>query len=316
MPPMVTAGEEFSMQFSCMYPDKSLCPAYYMVLFHGPTRQSVLPDAFGNLTWTANPPDQYTVVSANWTIHDPGVYRVYAYPQLNTGPQWQGMSEPWYKAGVQGSPFNVVVTPNHNANSLRISEDSGGCTSDDIDDGRYLSINASSELTATYNGTGRSYIYVPYQCKIPHRTILDVVKAIPSSKHFVFLGDSTMRGPFCVKIWKGLHGTVRDSVCDYMTDPEQYLPARWTDKTTTVEVPDYTRDFPETRNVSATFVWSPDPDTFKQKKDIILAMNPPPTHVVMNMGAYVNPRCILTIDGLVARQQGVCGIFTRNFSAS
>jgi hypothetical protein len=101
-----------------------------------------------------------------------------------------------------------------------------------------------------------------------------------------------------------------------MTDPEQYLPARWTDKTTTVEVPDYTRDFPETRNVSATFVWSPDPDTFKQKKDIILAMNPPPTHVVMNMGAYVNPRCILTIDGLVARQQGVCGIFTRNFSAS
>jgi hypothetical protein len=197
------------------------------------------------------------------------------------------MDAPWHKASVQGTPIDITVTPNPNESAT--SEGYGVCTSDQIDDGRYLSTDqalAPPEFTAMYNDTDRSYIYAPYNCKIPHRTIIDVAKSIPSAKHFVFLGDSTMRGAFCARIWENIHGTVKDSVCDYMTDPETYLPTRWTDKTSTVEL-DASRGFTETRNVSISFIWNPTPEVFEVKKAVLLAMDPPPTHVVMNMGAYV-----------------------------
>ena len=72
------AGEPFKMTFHCLFPEHFLCPSYFLILFHGPTRQTVPPDNFRPVDTT----DEFVYGSreAEWTIMDEGEYTVYSYP--------------------------------------------------------------------------------------------------------------------------------------------------------------------------------------------------------------------------------------------
>lgn len=173
------------MVFHCTFPDKSLCPPYYMVLFHGPTRQSVLPENFSELNWTYTSPDDFASVNAKWTIHDAGQYLVYAYPQFIYCGKWKEMEFPWEKATVQGTPLTISVIPGTSATE----EGYQVCSANDIDAGRYLSTNpkvSSKEFADMYAGSGRDFVWAPYKCKIPHRTITEAIDLMPPAKHFLF----------------------------------------------------------------------------------------------------------------------------------
>jgi len=286
IPSTVVAGEEFTMQFSCLYPEKSLCPPYYMVFFHGPSRQSVLPDAFTSLNWTVNSPHEFATVQATWTIHDPGHYNVYIYPQFVYCDIWQDMEFPWEKAAVQDTPFQLTVQPSPHATTPDTQEGYGTCTtSEEIDHGRYLSTNISSNprFTSMYAHSGRHFIWKPYTCNIPVRNIHEALDLIPSAKHFMFLGDSTTRGGFCTRIWQDLHGSVAGSVCDYKTDDGTvYWDLKWGHKFTSVLLEKNDNRQVE-RNVSFSFLWLA--DNFTEVGPTLLSLTePPPSHVVFNMG--------------------------------
>ena len=227
IPISVVAGEEFTMQFICTSPEPSFCPPYYMVLFHGPTKLSVTPEAFDQLNWTHSAPGEHAVVNAKFVIHDPGHYRVFAYPQFMKCDHWMDLQYPWHSATVQDCSLEITVI----GKRPPPVEGYGICTTEQIDNGRYLSVNASPEFSSLYSHTNRSYIYAPYNCKIPHRTFLDAIKALPTAKHFAYFGDSTMRSPFCSRVWENLHGTVEDSLCDYLNSPMTYNDNKWGHKT-------------------------------------------------------------------------------------
>jgi hypothetical protein len=266
------------MQFICTHPDARLCPDYFLVIFHGPTRQTVPPDAFEAVNWTNNFPIEGAVVTAKWTIQDPGHYLLYAYPDFVKCSQWKGDAFPWNTASVQGCPFEVNVKPRNPTSSGDISEGYGTCSAEQIHHGRYLAIDptlTSPEFSAMYNDTGRSFVYAPYQCKIPHRTVPEAVRLIPLAKHFLYLGDSTTRGPFCT-VWEGLHGTAENTSCGLRAP--NYLR---TNKFTHALVGE------EPRSVNFSFIWSPKGPFEKMVLKTIMELNPPPTHVVFNVGLYV-----------------------------
>lgn len=274
------------MVFHCTFPDKSLCPPYYMVLFHGPTRQSVLPENFSELNWTYTSPDDFASVNAKWTIHDAGQYLVYAYPQFIYCGKWKEMEFPWEKATVQGTPLTISVIPGTSATE----EGYQVCSANDIDAGRYLSTNpkvSSKEFADMYAGSGRDFVWAPYKCKIPHRTITEAIDLMPPAKHFLFVGDSLTRGGFCARIWESLHGTVQGGVCDYKNSPAEYWDMKWGHKFThKVFEKDDKRDVE--RNVSFSYLWVA--HNFSTVVPTILTLtDPPPTHVVFNMGLYYLP---------------------------
>ena len=129
------------------------------------------------------------------------------------------MEYPWTSASVMGAPFRLVVK----ATTVKEQQEGYGVcqTHDDIDMGRYLSTNASissKEFAELYADTGREFVWAPYNCKVPHRTAQEAISALPMANHFVFMGDSTTRGPFCAKVYMGVHGTVEGGVCDYLTE--------------------------------------------------------------------------------------------------
>ena len=285
----VIAGEEFTMEFYCTYPDTDMCPPYYMVLFHGPSRQSVLPDAFTSTNWTFKSPHEYAVVRANWTIHDPGMYNVYVYPQFVYCKQWKGMDWPWQKATVQGSPFQLTVQSRRV--DVTIPADAEGyetCTSEEIDQGRYLSTNASisnPRFAAMYEGSGRNFVWAPYKCKVPTRNAHQALDLIPTGKHFLFIGDSLTRGGFCTWIWEYVHGSVDGSVCDFKNAPSIYWDMKWGHKFTSV-ILEKNENRSEERNISFSFLWVA--HNFDTVLPTLLSLtDPPPTHVVFNMGLYV-----------------------------
>jgi hypothetical protein len=115
-----------------------------------------------------------------------------------------------------------------------------------------------------------------------------VIPFLLSTNHFLFIGDSTMRGPFCAKVWEMLHGTVAGSVCDYRNNSMDYWEMRWGHKFTWKTF----KDEGWNRNVSFSFLWLP--REFSAIEEVLLSLkDPAPTHVVFNMGLYV-------------RQQGSC----------
>lgn len=296
VPGTVMAGEEFEIQFTCTYPDKHLCPEYFMVLFHGPTRQNILPTNFSPVNWTYSAPGNVATLFAKWTIHDQGEYKVYAYPQFVYCGQWDKMDYPWQKASVQGTPFSLTVKPG----TVTLEEGYGVCSSEDIDNGRYLSTDVSlspPRFTDMFSGIAstRQFIYAPYKCKIPPRTIRKALSLIPKANHFVFIGDSLTRGGFCTRIWEQLHGDVIGSVCDYKTNGENYWDMKWGHKFTHYIVDNDTdhkdsdadnEDGTRTgsRNVSFSFLWVA--NEFGIVVPTLLSLDPPPTHVVFNMGLY------------------------------
>lgn len=102
---------------------------------------------------------------------------------------------------------------------------------------------------------------------------------MPLAKHILFIGDSTTRGPFCVLVWEVLHGTVEGGPCNY--NSPNYRDEKWHHKFTSKVI-----DAPEgPRNVSFSCLWAP---TFLAPvTDVLLSLtDPPPTHVVFNVGLY------------------------------
>jgi len=271
VPSVVTAGEEFTMEFVCTNPNEKMCPTYYQVLFHGPTKLSVPPENFGELNRTNQSPFKYASLKAAYTILDPGQYRVYAYPELYYCSQWNKMEYPWHRGMVEGCPIDIRVLPG----SKKVVEGWGSCTSKTIHDGRYVAVDSSPELSEMYQHTNRSYIYAPYDCKIPARSIPQALAELPSAKHILYIGDSVTRNPFCNHIWRRIHGTVMDSACDPARESYHY-----SHKFTSITVDDG-------RQVNFSFLWSPGWETFRTKNvEILLAMDPLPTHIVMNFGLY------------------------------
>jgi hypothetical protein len=292
IPSEVFAGESFKLVFHCEAADHSLCPEYYLVMFHGVTRQTIPPPNFKVSPSSINPPHSWSVVEATWTINDPGEYSVYAYPEFQYMRDTQRlycklwketMTYPWHQAAVQNCPIHLSVK--RKPNTYPPEEGYGICSEKDLKTARYLSTNpldSSKRFAALYENTKRSFIWAPYTCKIPHRSIDQAIAAIPSAKHIVLIGDSTLRGPFCTRIWENLHGTVHDSVCDYKQHNQTYYEQKWGHKFTWREFQDESSQTGR-RNVSFSFLWSP-VWFYGRGLPELLKMDPAPTHVVFNMG--------------------------------
>jgi len=259
------------MQFICKTPDDKLCPTYYILMFHGPTRLTVNPEAFGPLNWTWASPNEYAVLTVTWTIPDPGKYRVYAYPELPYCSQWNYLVYTWIRATVDGTPFDLTVLPNGDA----VEEGYASCTNKQIYNGRYLSVDpslSSTEFAAMYNSTGRAFVWAPYDCKIPALTLPEVVSSLPSAKHIVFLGDSVMRSGFCHTIWEPIRG-VRDGACN--STPDEY---HFSHKFTNLVV----EEGGISRSVNFTLLWTRWIEDLYNNLDIMLSLEPPPTHIVLS----------------------------------
>src|SRR5947207_10669264 len=138
-----------------------MCPDTYTVMFHGPSRHSIPPESFQKIDWNPNPPHHYAKVDARWTVHDPGEYLVYAYPEFVYCRKWEGMEFPYSRASVQGAPFLLTVHPGRSP-----SEGYGICSSNQPDFGRYLPTN-SPQLKALFKKSTRKFAWAPYKCKIP-----------------------------------------------------------------------------------------------------------------------------------------------------
>lgn len=294
------------MQFICTSPEPTLCPAYYMVMFTGPSKLNVSPEHFGQLNWTRRFPSEHAVVEAKFEIKDPGRYKILAYPEFVYCRQWEGLEFPWHKATVQDCPLEITVLPNP---SHHFTEGFGTCSIEQIENGRFLSVDpalSSEDFAALYKNSNRSYVYAPHKCKIPHRTIIEALKELPSAKHIVYFGDSTVRSPFCANLWEGLHGTVEDTLCDYLNAPSDYNDDKWGHKSSfAVLGPEH--GFAESRNVSISFVWSPSWEHFKANNiQAVLELDPPPTHLVVNMGLYVSPSFFLPVVGLRGKTKPAC----------
>jgi hypothetical protein len=267
IPATVIAGHEFEMTFHCTSPDPKMCPPSYIVLFHGPSRHTVRPKLFSHIN---SIPD---IVVMKWSINDPGEYAVYAYPDFSSCISEEEIK--WNAGSVEGSPLRITVQPG----SRTAEEGYEVCSSQDIGVGRYLS-TTSATLSDIFANSSRTFAWAPYKCKIPPRTISQALDLIPSAKHFLFVGDSTTRGPFCVLIWEKLHGGVEGSACDYRS-AEVYRDVKWDHKFTSkvVNVPD------EPRNVSFSALWGP--SSVSGVSEVLLSLtDPPPTHVVFNVGLY------------------------------
>jgi len=288
IPDTLLAGQQFTMQFICTSPEPTLCPAYYIVMFTGPTKLNVSPEHFEQLNWTHHLPNEHAIVEAKFEIKDPGRYKILAYPDFVYCRQWDGLEYPWNRATVQDCPLELTVLPNPRHHPI---EGFGTCTTEQIENGRFLSVDptlSSQEFAALYKDSGRSYVYAPHECKIPHRTIIGALKELPSAKHIVYFGDSTVRSPFCAIIWEGLMGTVENSLCDYLNSPTDYNDNKWGHKSS-YAVLGHEHGFAEPRNVSISFIWSPDWEHFEANNiPDVLNMDPPPTHLVVNMGLYVS----------------------------
>jgi hypothetical protein len=257
------------MTFYCVSPDLTFCPPSYLVFFHGPTRQTVPPVMFTPVDSAPGPSGVHGTVHARWTLHDPGEYIVYAYPEFVFCNKWNKMEYPWFKAAVIGSPFVLPVEP-----GVSPAEGFGKCSSDEAEFGRYLS-TSSPHLSTLFNDSERLFAWAPYKCKIPPRTIRQAVAEVPSINHLVFMGDSTSRSSFCASIWEKLHGTVANSLCDFKNHPSEYWEEKKGHKFTSAL---FDRG---TRNVSFTFLWTP--RNFTQSAVLFRGI-PPPTHIIFNVG--------------------------------
>jgi hypothetical protein len=188
------------------------------------------------------------------------------------------MQFPWFKAAVEGVPFKLKVLDSPSPEP----EGWGTCSPNEIANGRFLSTNASispREFTDMYQYTEEEFAWAPYTCKIPHRNVSEAVQAIPNAKHFLWIGDSTTRGPFCAKLWEHVHGDVIGSVCDYKSGTTPYWEMKWGHKFT-YKLYEFEG---EERNISFSFLWAPD-DMKTVLGPLLDLKHPTPTHVIFNMG--------------------------------
>jgi len=257
IPATVVAGNEFDISFECVSADLVKCPPSYMVLLHGPTRLTIPPESFYRIN--------VTHVQAKFSIHDAGTYHFYAYAEfLNCIWGDEGMEHQWNQASVQSTPLSVTVLP-----SEGLEEGGGVCSSEELLPGRYLSTKADL-MSGLFAGSSRQFAWAPFKCKIPPRTTLEAVDLLPSAKHILFVGDSTTRGPFCLKVW-GVKDADEASHCEKRGDKHIW------------KMVDGKDGIP--RNISFSFLWGPT-DVLSVVEGL-LSLDPPPTHVLYNVGLSV-----------------------------
>ena len=270
MPQRAVVGEEFEMTFHCMFADPSLCPPRYLVMFDGPSRQTIRPEMFQGINTTDSSPFSYGKASVRWTLFDEGVYTIYAYPDFDACAQWNSMKYPFQKASVEGAPFLLTVHPAQ----YPWKEGYGICSGEDVRDGRYLPVT-SPQLASSFSNVSQNFAWAPYNCKIAPRTATQAVAELPKAQHIVFVGDSTTRGPFCRFVWGDIHGDLAGSPCEFGT--ENYWEMKWGHKFTS-------HVFEDNRNVSFSFIWAPEhPESVLNQ---LKALDPLPTHLIFNVGMY------------------------------
>jgi hypothetical protein len=124
-----------------------------------------------------------------------------------------------------------------------------------------------------------SYLFKPTTCDLPTREINEVVALLPTARHFLFVGDSVVRGAFCSLVWPQIHGSVIGSACDYITDHDIYYSTavKRSHRSTTKVFKD--------RNITFTQVFA------NSEFDVLIAglknITEPPTHIVFNMGLWI-----------------------------
>lgn len=310
-PDSVTVDEVFTIYIHCIHTDESYCPPSYLVQFYGPAAAAV------PITWLEQISPR--TVAGVMMLGEPGDYQVYAWPDDPRCGRWQqeDILVPVYKQAVQGSPHSMHASASvkergggrggnsngqiHKTKGLARVNPHRTCNSyEEILDGRWINYaNVSSTLLSKYSygqfhppddiiaeyglskelSSHARYVYSPYTCKIPHRTIVDVIDALPDLNHILFIGDSVARGFVCARVFKDLFGDDNMGVCEF--HPESKV---W-----------------EHGNKQATWIHPEDP---KRSVDVTLAFTHgdfqdivpfletlnenPPEVVVFNMGYWID----------------------------
>ncbi|KAI5478723.1 hypothetical protein MNV49_004648 [Pseudohyphozyma bogoriensis] len=217
IPKEVRAGVATSLIVRCGHPDvESHCAGAYRVLFVGPSLVSP-PWVNSHEKFKGDP----RRIRVNFTIHDPGRYSVYAYPEHDKCDHWQTNGEPLYnKMVAQGSPIKLDVV------GAAPVEESTPCPPDvaSREVGRWISkahlnpahLNPTSPYYHWLSGaleptssaaeaTTYSHIWAPFHCKIEHHSLRQWVE-IAKPDNVLFIGDSVIRDFFCLVLWVGLGG--------------------------------------------------------------------------------------------------------------
>jgi len=198
-PSAAVAGLPFTLSIVCTAAAGEDCPESYYVQYYGPTAGSVPARAFRVSA------DGRTVTAA-FAIADPGKYAVYAWPNALAcaAQQDAGVEEAkhMYRRMVRGAPARLTI-----AGKGR-SEGRGGCAGfTQAVDARWVrteSLRPEVKKMYAWPKSG-GYVYVPYDCKIPHRTAGQALAEL-ATESVLFLGDSVTRGYVCSIVWPQLFG--------------------------------------------------------------------------------------------------------------
>lgn len=247
-------------------------------------------------------------------LGEPGDYQVYAWPDDPKCERWQkeDIPVPVYKQAVQGSPHSLRASKSAGrgtSGDSRVAGTKGLATTNtrrtckshiEILDGRWINhahvppslisqyslgqFHPSASIASYYNLSKESssharYVYTPNTCIIPHRTIVDVIDALPSLTHILFIGDSVARGFVCARVFKDLFGEANMGVCEF--HPESKVWEHGNKHATWIHPDDPKRSV----NVTLAF-------THGDFEDIVPFLDTleggPPEVVVFNMGYWID----------------------------
>ncbi|KAL7271366.1 hypothetical protein RUND412_005889 [Rhizina undulata] len=307
IPESVTVGETFELELECIHQEEKYCPPAYYVQFYGPTTMPIPITGFRQIS--------KRIVKANMTLNEPGNYNVYAWPNDPQCQQWQSEEIPppqqVYRQAVQGCPHKLQVigiSDGAGNGAVRVDTHRKCENYEEILDGRWINKNnvvpemirqysfgqfhpnqSVAEQYSLENFEQSRYIYSPYDCKIPHRSILNAIEDLPSAKHFLFIGDSVARGYVCTRIFKDLFGADNLGVCEFHPESKVWehgnKQAEWTH-------PNGNR----TVNVTLAF---PHRD-INEMWPFLDSLTPKPDFVAFNMGYWIDK-----LDDGAYRQQFV-----------
>lgn len=198
-PLAATAGRPLTLSIACTAVYSADCPASYYIQYYGPTAGSVPARAFRVSA------DGRTV-TATFAIADPGDYMVYAWPNALACARQQdaGVKDELhaYRRMARGAPARLLVVGRGRVDGYRACD---GFTQ--AVDARWVRADAvKGEVKEMYGWTeSGGYVYVPHNCKIPHRTVKEALGEL-GVESVLFLGDSVTRGYVCSIVWPQLFG--------------------------------------------------------------------------------------------------------------
>ncbi|KAM0790388.1 hypothetical protein ACM66B_003270 [Microbotryomycetes sp. NB124-2] len=281
---VVTAGTMFNLTFECTHSSiKDRCPSSYRVLADGPTMAS---SSWTNSSERLSP----TLVRVHLTVHDPGQYWLYAWPEHEGCDAWTTLNLPYNKLAVRDSPVSLIVEGSPSRDLAEI------CSSTDAInlDGRWIRKDAiatahTRSLTSHFwwshrlsvpvstdeHATLYEHTFAPYNCKLAQQTLYEWVELV-KPRSLLAIGDSVLRDPFCLILHKNLRqGAKIDSQChwsdsaEYHTSNKQLQHVRADGNTTDV-----------------TFHWNPQGDT-DVLADFLRSLRQPPSHVYLSIALWL-----------------------------